>query len=307
MAWVSTAVDGRPDQQPVSLYLDLVPGQKADLEVVARAALAFSAAIKEAAFIIDPGIEISIELESGTPGSLSLNTIIRKIKETAKPDKTTLTALGLTVLYWFAADIRTYGVIESLNHILKGEPELHLSEKDLNLITNSVTKALKAKVASEHVQEVYRQLEEDSAIQGVGATTTPGIRPAQIVPRHDFPVRALEAPPTETTAEERTRTTTEHVILVSPVLLQSHRRWRVLTRHGEVGVAMEDNDFLSDIVDGRRHWIPHPTFLCLSLISYHCFPKLRLTHSKVKFVIACQFISRLSQRPFRKNNKEKYK
>ena len=51
---------------PISLYLELVPDQKADLEVVARAALAFDAAIKELAYIIDPGMEIKVELESGT-------------------------------------------------------------------------------------------------------------------------------------------------------------------------------------------------------------------------------------------------
>ena len=114
---ITEVVGGQPVEFPgqrISLYLDLVPGQKADLEVVARAALAFSAAVKEAAFILHPGMEITLELQSGTEGSLSLNTIIRWVKATAVPDRATLRALGYLVLVWFAADVRTYGVGEVL-------------------------------------------------------------------------------------------------------------------------------------------------------------------------------------------------
>ena len=64
---------------PLSLYLDLEKGATADLEVVSRAALAWSAAIKDLAFILDPSIEIRVEIASGTPGSFSLNSLIRTV------------------------------------------------------------------------------------------------------------------------------------------------------------------------------------------------------------------------------------
>lgn len=57
--------------QPINLYLDIEPGQVADIEVVARAALAFSKTIKEVVFVLDPSLEIRVEIASGTPGSLS--------------------------------------------------------------------------------------------------------------------------------------------------------------------------------------------------------------------------------------------
>jgi hypothetical protein len=66
---------------PLSLYLDLEPGQTADLEVVAKASLAFVAALKEIAFQIDPLLEIRVELDSGTKGSPSLNARLKSARE----------------------------------------------------------------------------------------------------------------------------------------------------------------------------------------------------------------------------------
>jgi hypothetical protein len=39
-------------EAPISLYLELEPETAADLEVVARATLAFSAAVKELAYVL---------------------------------------------------------------------------------------------------------------------------------------------------------------------------------------------------------------------------------------------------------------
>ena len=68
------------DGAPISLYLDLVPGEKADLEVAARASLAFAEAIKAAAYFLEPGLQVKIELESGSEGNLSLNSILKRLK-----------------------------------------------------------------------------------------------------------------------------------------------------------------------------------------------------------------------------------
>jgi hypothetical protein len=64
-------------QETISLYLDLKPGQKADFEVVGRTAAAFAEAVKEIAFIIEPGMEVKLEFDSGTEGSLSLNALLK--------------------------------------------------------------------------------------------------------------------------------------------------------------------------------------------------------------------------------------
>lgn len=43
--------------------------------VVARAALSWSAAIKELAFVLDPSLEVRVEIDSGTQCSFSLNSL----------------------------------------------------------------------------------------------------------------------------------------------------------------------------------------------------------------------------------------
>jgi hypothetical protein len=81
--------------EPLSLYLDLEQDTKADLEVVANASLALASMLKEIAHIIDPSIDISIELDSGTSGSLSLNTLINIVKERVLPGKLSLKASAI--------------------------------------------------------------------------------------------------------------------------------------------------------------------------------------------------------------------
>src|SRR5947208_9697632 len=89
------------EEAPVSLYLDLQPGQKVDLEVAARAALAFAAAIRETAYIFDPSMTVRVELLSGTDGSLSLNSLIRSIKLRDLVTRKRLIALAITATLWF--------------------------------------------------------------------------------------------------------------------------------------------------------------------------------------------------------------
>jgi hypothetical protein len=84
-------------EAPLSLYLDLKPGLKADLEVTARAALAFASAIREVAYVIDPALELRIELESGTDGSLCLNAILRAVRPKDLFTKRNLIAIASAV------------------------------------------------------------------------------------------------------------------------------------------------------------------------------------------------------------------
>jgi hypothetical protein len=245
------------DAAPISLYLDLEEGQKADLEVVARAALAFSAAINELSFAIDPNLTVRIELASGSEGSLSLNAIIRTIARHLAPlaptSPLTLQAIVLTILAWFAADIRTAVVVDEFHRAL-GVTEGHeLSEAEKQQIADIVNKALEGHVAENHVHGVYRALESDPAIKGVGTTTTPGTRPAVVVPRAEFPARSGLSAPTEipiTKRERRERTT---LTLISPVLLASTtRKWRFSSAGGQISAQMKDVHFLSRLLSGQE-------------------------------------------------------
>jgi hypothetical protein len=66
-------------EETITLYLGLKAGQRADFEVVGLSAAAFAEAVKEIAFILEPGLEVRLEFDSGTEGSLKLKAIIKSL------------------------------------------------------------------------------------------------------------------------------------------------------------------------------------------------------------------------------------
>jgi hypothetical protein len=235
-------------EQPLSLYLKLEEGQVADLEVVAKAALAFVAAVTEVAFVLDPGLDLSIGFPSATEGSLSLNGLIRTARNLA-PDRATLKAIGLVVLGWFANDGRGYLVGEGIN-IVRGKD--HLSQEEIEQIAAQVERINKGKVGQKAVRQIYSELRHDRSITGVGATVETGIEPAQIVPKSEFDLRAAEAVVTRT-PRKRSKDTPERVTLIAPVLLPRERSWKLwLPNIGEFWAKMKDEKFLEGLASGRR-------------------------------------------------------
>lgn len=233
---------------PVSLYLDLERGKVADMEVVARAALAFSAAIKEAAFIIDPSLEIRVELASGTEGSLSLNSILRNLKN-AKGETLTLAAIAFIVLSWFSNHALDYA-FDKIADAVTGENHQEFTPEQRDELAAIVRQALADGVAKPKVQEVYRALERDPAIKGVGATQEPGARPAIIVPRTEFAERAGHAEPVDQTVSRRVVSEWVHVVLISPVLVEGNRRWKFRSSQGEFGASIKDAGFVESVLKG---------------------------------------------------------
>jgi hypothetical protein len=234
--------------QPISLYLDLEPGEQADLVVVANASLAFAAAVKELAYILDPSLDLRIELASGTEGSLSLNSVLRAVKEKVT-DPEVLRTIVVVIIVWFATETADWAYHKILDEFFG--PTSTLSDADMKKISDMVTKILDGHVAQPQVQKVYRELERDPAIKGVGASPKPGARPRNIVPKAEFPSRGGYSRLEEKTIERRERTDRETVTLVSPVLLAGSRRWRFVYREGEFGAPIRDESFLENLLSGR--------------------------------------------------------
>src|SRR3712207_4195742 len=69
---------------PISLYVELAPDRRGDLEVISRAAIAWAETIREAAFLTDPFLDVRVELISGTEGSIDLNSEIRRLAGAVK-------------------------------------------------------------------------------------------------------------------------------------------------------------------------------------------------------------------------------
>ena len=235
---------------PLSVYLDLEDGQVADLEVVARASLAFAAAVKDVAYIVDPTLDIRIELASGSEGSLSLNSILRNLKD-HKGEAITLGAVAFIILNWLGGNLLDYGFDMVMDAITgSDQSEQHFTPEQRQELADIVTKAVEGRVAQEHVQRFYREVERDPAIRGVGATPVLGEKPHVIVPRSEFPARAGRGEPRETTINRRVTTERVRVLLVSPVLLPGNRRWKLRSSQGEFGASIKDADFVARVLSG---------------------------------------------------------
>jgi len=249
MAWVSTAVAGpAATEERISLYIGLEPGAKADFEVVGRAATAFADVVKEIAFILEPGLEVKLEFDSGTEGSLSLNAILKSPTE----KRSVLIAIAITVGGWFVSDLRSYGVAKFMDAYLAPEQKAVLTDDDVDRIAKRLKNVIDGKLAKEPVQQVYRELERDKAIKHVGTVSKPGTKPARPVPREQFQTVAGILPPVQTTPKKRKKTARERLTLISPVLIEGKRHWRFSSAIGEFGYAIDDEKFLKSLLSGRR-------------------------------------------------------
>jgi hypothetical protein len=219
---------------------------------VARAAIAFASAIREAAYIIDPSLEIKLELISGTEGSLSLNSIIKSIKVGDILSKRNLITLAFLGIAWFRQETISWIYHEILDHVSgKTEPQ-QLSEDDVESIAKRIAHFLEHPIAQDQVETVYRILETDPAITGVGASQSAGIKPPFIIPRQEFATRSGKAKTERHESETRTADTEETLTLIRPVLLDSSdRRWGFQGAAGEFGATIKDHKFITDILEGR--------------------------------------------------------
>jgi hypothetical protein len=252
---------------PLNLYLDLRPDALADMEVVGHVSVAFVAMVREVAYIIDPGLDIRVELKNGSEGSLSLNALIADIKDPAKRKKT-LIALAIAAGLFFAQDITSWGIGKVMDKATDQEEQM--SEADAKRINGIVREALKdhhdievkeieaivkrvinERVAKREREEIFRQLMRDPAITNVGASNQLGHRPARMIPRSEFSTRAGDAasePRQETT---RTRPARLWVRLISPVLTDTRRRWKIEIEGEEYGAYFDDATFVQGMLAGE--------------------------------------------------------
>lgn len=242
--------------ETISLYLGLKKGEKADFEVVGRTAAAFAEAVREIAYIIEPGIEVRLEFESGTEGSLDLKArlkVLRAQVKTPEGRKAALVSVILVVGSVFASNLTSYGFGKFLDSFLTPEQRSVLTDEDIDRIVHAMKEAERGKIAREPVRQVFSELERDDRITSVGTITKPQSRPIQPVQRSDFPERSGIIQPATPSGKKRKKPSVERLLLVSPVLLTADRVWRFRSLLGEFSYHIDDQKFLQDVVSGKRH------------------------------------------------------
>ena len=241
------------DAEPISLYIDLYDGKKADLEVVSRAAIAWAEAIKEIAGKLEPQAQFRVQFESGTEGSLSLNSVISWVTPSAET-KQHLRMIVCAVLLWWAMK-ESELQYEDLRDWLKGKdaPAVakELSDVEIDDLAKRVAEHLGKTTAQPQKAQIFRELERDPAVKGVGVSSVHGQRPENVVNRAEFSARSNTAVAEDETSERRTIKRRAKVTLVSPILKAVERSWRFQEQgQDEYGAVMKDQRFLEAIERG---------------------------------------------------------
>jgi hypothetical protein len=239
-------------EETITLYLGLKEGEKADFEVVGRASAAFAEAVKEISYILEPGLEVRLEFDSGTEGSLKLKAILKSLHSSESRRAALLAIIG-TIGTVLIADLRGYGTGKLLDRLFAPEQREQLSDEDVERIAKAVMAIKQGRIAKAPMQQMFKQLDRDPTIESVGAITKPDDKPSDPVPRSEFQIRAGIAPIVQTSPRTRTTPSTERLTLIRPVLLDSDRPWRFASPLGELPYRMDDKKFLKELLDGKAH------------------------------------------------------
>ncbi|TAX45965.1 hypothetical protein ELI02_30110 (plasmid) [Rhizobium leguminosarum] len=237
----------------MSLYFDLKKGEKADLEVVAQAAIDWVAALRAVAYEIDPNTSIRVEIVDAVEGSLSLNTVLDFLEaQAAKFDdgagqhwRLKKIAIALAVFVVFTG-VPTYD-------FYFGDDTKELSVEDRKRIDELIELTKNKSAVEEKKREFFKVLERDPSIKGVGVTEKRGRIPAVIIPSTEFAERSgLWQIYTEGEPKKRTSYQIIKVQLIAPALVNKARSWRFQAPGmPEFSAVMKDRKFLAALEENH--------------------------------------------------------
>lgn len=237
------------DSGELSLYFDTAPGELADLEVAAAAAIQWAQGLKAAALAVDPDCEYRVSLVAAKPGSSNWIAKVERSKanQAAKQvaagwKKVPLImrlAIGLAVVIPTTAK-------PTLDYWVGDDGFSETQKKELAEIYE---KAAKDDAVTAHRRSMYKVAPRDRKITGIGTgvPTTDDWKPAKTIPANRFAEAdgLFELQPEE--PSERTVPQTLDVVLVTPRLENAPRVWtfRQEGLPGTFNALMKDRRFLA--------------------------------------------------------------
>lgn len=238
----------------LGFYVGVRPGEYADLEIVAAAAIAWAQSIKAAAANLYPDEEIRISLIAAEPGSSRWlakveKSAINKTAESLKarwkkvPAIMQLT-LGLAVA-WPITIVPTIGYYS--DEIKAAAKALGLTSEQVEKAKAQADKARASPSVDAAQKQVFKALQRDPKITGVGSGIPTGKAwKPPLIPSSQFAEADGLFRPTDMAAHERILPLTLDVILVSPQLENAARTWR-FRQEGlpAFGAVMRDKVFLA--------------------------------------------------------------
>lgn len=243
---------------PVSIYFGLEKGEKADLETVAQAALAWSSAFRQLVRTVEPGLTVEIRIVDGDDGSLWLNTLLSFIESQLEQiargsdryPRLKALARGLAIIV-----VATPLAVTSeniFNALIEEEPEIgQLSPEAEQQLKDVFERVIEERIAEAERVKFAKVVSSDSRITSVGVAAD-SLGPPPILVAREKLADYVNRERSENIAEDtRQRVSMLEVLLVSPVLEEAERSWK-FREPGmpEFGAVMRDKGFLAAI--GRR-------------------------------------------------------
>jgi len=229
MAFVSTGVAMPPTGDAISLYFTLKPGEKADLEVIATAALEWLESARAAAREIEPGAQIHIGLVDADESSLRLNTILdwaesqldRIDKGGGRHPRLKKLAVALAI-FGATTGVETYRIYFAPERAVSlREDDRKLIEENSHMLHELIERTQKNPEVGVRRQKFFKTLERDQSITGAGISEGPRIDPIVMIPSNQFAEKSGLWAIAEDNPEpgERTIHPIVDVTLVAPTLL----------------------------------------------------------------------------------------
>lgn len=241
--------------EQIVLHFETASGRFPDSRIAAQALLDWIALAEAAAEAIAPGIPLSIEIVGGaTPGSTRFPQLLRwaddrvsdvKLAWSEYPHLRSMVVGGAHTL-WTATIAAAVSV-----GLAPDQQTVALSDVDRAILADLKEQAAKSSTVAATSQRLYRTLEKEPAIVGVGVADDWSKKPSLIVPRSEFPERGGLWEPQQSAPEEQVIRDEWSVVLLRPVLQASPHAWRFSRDGLPFSAMMHDAKFLSAMRDGK--------------------------------------------------------
>lgn len=211
----------------ISLYFQLREGEKADLEIVSAAAIAWVESLRAIARSYDPNSDVKVELVDADEGSLIFNTIIEWFERHVESRIERLERGGGRL-----PRTRKLALALALFLIVTGYPtydfyfgEGDFTDQDREMLIEILEKAKSDPAVETSKRKFFRTIEREPAITAVGIKRESREAPLIIIPSDQFAEASGLWVADDSDIPEQVSHPILDVILVKPALVHTPRSW----------------------------------------------------------------------------------
>jgi hypothetical protein len=247
----------------LGLYFRLREGEKADLEIISSAAIAWVETLRATAQALDPDADIRVELVDADESSLLFNTIVSWLEKNVERRLERLGRGGKRL-----PRTRKLALALAIFLVSTGYPTYleYFSDADFTDEDRAQMKRIEEKLDADIAvqtakRKFFRTLEREPSVVAVGIKERGDAEPIFMIPSDQFPEGAGLWSVEEGIQEQITHPVLE-VVLVKPALVHTPRTWTfkpdglpefdAVMRDAKVLQAIQDKGFPEQMREGIR-------------------------------------------------------